>query len=154
MTQETIKDVLDKHKKWINNEDGGEKANLSGANLSGADLSGAIGLLSAYEYMDKNFVCDEKGYIVYRAQIGNKKHPTHWVFEPDKFLTEVPNQDRCTVCGCGVSFATLAWVKNNHERPYWKCRINWKDLLDTVIPYNTDGNGRCARLELLEIVEE
>ena len=41
-----INSVLDKHKKWLNDEEGGERANLSGAdlsyaNLSGADLSGA-----------------------------------------------------------------------------------------------------------------
>jgi len=45
-------------------------------------------------------------------------------------------------------------VKKNHKGPYWKCRINWKDLVDTVIPFNTDGKGRCARLELIKIVEE
>ena len=224
MTQEQIKDVLDKHEKWLNGENGGEKAdlrwadlsgadlsvanlslanlsganlsganlsranlsradliwadlsgadlslanlsganlslanlsgaNLSGANLSRANLSGADGLLFAAEYMAKNFECDDDGYIVYRAQNGNNKHPDHWVFEHGKFLTEAPNPDRCTPCGCGVAFATLKWVKENHKPPYWRCRINWRDLIDTVIPYNTDGKGRCARLELLEIVEE
>jgi hypothetical protein len=224
MTQKQIKEVLEKHLDWLNDENGGEVANLNGAdlhganlrgadlreaylreanlyganlgranlnganlreadlrgaylqwanfsganlneanlnganlykaNLSGANLSGAIGLLSSAEYMQQNFICDDNGYIVYRAQNGNKKHPDHWVFEPGRFITEVPNPDRCTECGCGVSFATLKWVKNYHEGPYWRCRINWKDLLDTIIPYNTDGKGRCARLELLEIVEE
>ena len=46
MTSEEIKKVLDLHKKWLNNEQGGEKANLRGANLRvanlrRADLSGA-----------------------------------------------------------------------------------------------------------------
>jgi uncharacterized protein YjbI with pentapeptide repeats len=56
MTQDELQIVLDKHVKWLNDEDGGEKAslieanlrwadlsraNLSLANLSGADLSGA-----------------------------------------------------------------------------------------------------------------
>ena len=41
MTSEEIKDVLDSHQKWINEEDGGERADLSGADLSGADLSEA-----------------------------------------------------------------------------------------------------------------
>ena len=36
-----LKDILDKHLKWMRDEDGGERANLSGAYLSGADLSGA-----------------------------------------------------------------------------------------------------------------
>ena len=46
MTSEEIKKVLELHEKWLNNEQGGEKADLRGAdlrwaNLSGADLSGA-----------------------------------------------------------------------------------------------------------------
>ena len=41
MTQEELNEILDKHKKWLNNEEGGEKADLSGADLSGANLCGA-----------------------------------------------------------------------------------------------------------------
>ena len=36
-----LKDVLDKHLKWLRDEDGGERANLSGADLSWANLSRA-----------------------------------------------------------------------------------------------------------------
>ena len=38
MTQKELKMILDKHKKWLNNEEGGEKADLGGANLSRASL--------------------------------------------------------------------------------------------------------------------
>ena len=41
MEIEKLKEILDEHLKWLRNEDGGKRANLSGANLSGADLSGA-----------------------------------------------------------------------------------------------------------------
>ncbi len=41
ITVEELKAKLELHKKWINDEEGGEKANLSGANLSEANLSGA-----------------------------------------------------------------------------------------------------------------
>ena len=40
MISAEIKQVLDLHKKWLN-EQGGERANLSGADLRRADLSGA-----------------------------------------------------------------------------------------------------------------
>ena len=36
-----IKEILDKHKKWLLGEDGSERADLCGANLCGADLCGA-----------------------------------------------------------------------------------------------------------------
>jgi len=41
MTQAELSKILEKHRKWLVGEDGGEYASLSGANLSGADLRGA-----------------------------------------------------------------------------------------------------------------
>ncbi len=39
MNANDLKTILEKHKMWLNDEDGGEMADLSGANLSGANLS-------------------------------------------------------------------------------------------------------------------
>jgi hypothetical protein len=41
ISEQELKDILDKHGKWLRNESGGEKANLSYANLSSANLSSA-----------------------------------------------------------------------------------------------------------------
>ena len=41
MTKDELQSILDLHRKWLYGEEGGKRANLSGANLSGADLSGA-----------------------------------------------------------------------------------------------------------------
>ena len=41
ITKERLAEILQKHKKWIYGEEGGERANLIGADLSGANLSGA-----------------------------------------------------------------------------------------------------------------
>ena len=41
MRREEIKEVLEKHRKWLTDEEGGECADLSRADLSWADLSGA-----------------------------------------------------------------------------------------------------------------
>lgn len=46
MTPNKINEILDKHQKWLNKEEGGERADLRGeglqnANLRGADLTGA-----------------------------------------------------------------------------------------------------------------
>lgn len=38
MEQEKLQEILEKHKKWLNNEEGGERANLSEADLYKADL--------------------------------------------------------------------------------------------------------------------
>ena len=41
MTQEELNIVLEKHKKWLYEKEGGERANLEGANLEGAYLVSA-----------------------------------------------------------------------------------------------------------------
>ncbi len=41
MKQEKLQKILEAHKKWINSEDDGVRANLRGADLRGADLRGA-----------------------------------------------------------------------------------------------------------------
>ena len=38
-TKAQLAELLAKHRSWLNNEDGGERANLSSADLSSADLS-------------------------------------------------------------------------------------------------------------------
>ena len=39
ISEQELKDILDKHGKWLRNEENGERANLRSANLSSADLS-------------------------------------------------------------------------------------------------------------------
>ena len=39
--RDELQSVLDLHRKWLYSEEGGRRADLSGADLSGADLSGA-----------------------------------------------------------------------------------------------------------------
>ena len=40
-TQEELAVIIEKHGKWLNDEEGGERANLRGANMYGANLYGA-----------------------------------------------------------------------------------------------------------------
>jgi len=131
-------------------------ADLSGANLSGANLSCAENLLNPVVWLSENFVSDDLGYVVYKA-IGNTSYspPPHWKIEAGSLLEEVPNPLPTVECGCGVNFATLKWVKNNHGgSTIWRCRIRWLDLPGIVVPFNSDGKARCSRLELLEVVTE
>ena len=41
MTQEELNEILDKHKKWLDGEAGGKRANFCWTNFHGADLCGA-----------------------------------------------------------------------------------------------------------------
>ena len=67
ITKEQLDDILRKHALWINNESGGERANLYQANLSGADLreadlSGAN--LSGAKNLNFPIACPEEGSFI------------------------------------------------------------------------------------------
>jgi hypothetical protein len=168
MNAEILRDILENHKKWLTN-DGGERANLSGAdlsganlrwadlsgaNLSGADLSGASGLLSAINFLDANFERTTDGYIAYKTFGGLYTPPDHWKIEKGSVITEVVNPDRCTECGSGINVAPLKWIKCKYEGDIWKCLIRWEWLAGVIVPYMTDGKIRCEKVELLEIVPQ
>ena len=163
MTQEELAKILELHKKWLNSEEGGERANLSsadlssadlsGANLSGANLSGAQGLLSACNYLDAHFDRVKDGYIAYKTFGAQYRAPKKWKIEVGSVIEEVVNHDRTCECGCGINVAPLEWVKRNYSGDIWKVLIRWEWLAGVVVPYHTDGKIRCERVELLGVVK-
>ena len=155
--------ILEKHKKWLNGEEGGERyscpysADLSGADLSSADLSGSKGMLNPAEFMANNFEHDNLGWIVYKIFGEFKPSPETWKIEPDSIVSETANPDRGTECSSGINFGTLAWIKSNvvgwEDKEIWRCRVHWIDACGIVVPFGTDGKCRCNRLELIEVVK-
>ena len=129
-------------------------ANLLDADLRDADLSNSKGLSTAKDYLSQ-FKKDKSGIYVYKTFGAYSTAPDYWKIEPKSFIEEVVNPDRCTECGSGINFATLEWIKKCKEaqdKPVWRCLIHWEDVADVVVPFNTDGKARCARLQLIEIV--
>jgi hypothetical protein len=41
MTDDELRKIIEKHEKWLEDQEGGERANLCGADLYGANLCGA-----------------------------------------------------------------------------------------------------------------
>jgi len=122
-------------------------ADLNGANLSYANLSQSKGLLSASNWLEKNFKINKKGYIVYKAE-GATPYLPPLLWKNNKFITEIVNPNRTEDCGCGVNFGTLKWCKRNFTNTkIRRMYLHWEDLPDVVVPYNTDGKARCQRLE-------
>jgi hypothetical protein len=82
-----IQKVLKLHEKWLNNEEGGERANLCGANLCGANLCGANlrdANLRGANLCGAN-LCGaktDKRYIVISC-IGSRKGSTTYCFDDD-----------------------------------------------------------------------
>ena len=60
-TKEQLAELLAKHKAWLNNEDGGERANLSSANLSSANLSSADLRSADLSYANLRFLQSANG---------------------------------------------------------------------------------------------
>lgn len=151
-----IREILNLHAKWLNDEPDGQRADLIRANLSGADLSGADGLLSATEYLSKHFEKTSEGFIAYKTFGGEYNPPEKWVIAPGSVITENVNFDRCEECGCGINVAPLEWVKPYYGKKsdIWKVLIRFEWLAGVCVPYRTDGKIRCERVELLEIVKE
>jgi hypothetical protein len=126
-------------------------ADLRHAALSGAALSRAKNWTLSKSYLNQ-FKTDKNGIIVYKA-IGNTTFniPSYWEIKENSFLEEIVNPDRGTQCGCGVNFGTLEWIQQNYPTSeIWECLILWEDVADIVVPFNTDGKARCARLQLLK----
>ena len=158
MTKERLAEILAKHRAWLNDEDGGERANLSRANLSrtylsGANLSGAEGLLRTVDFLEARFERTDRGYIAYKTFDRSYKAPDTWKIEPGAVIEETVNFDRCTTCGSGINAAPLEWVQKEYpEGTIWKVLIRWEWLCGVCVPYMTDGKIRCERVELLETV--
>ena len=112
-----LKQILELHKKWLNNGDGGKCANLSGADLSGADLcranlwdanlSGANlrgANLSGADLSDANLCDADLSDANLWDVTGNKKEI--FTFQTNKY-TVVIYQDRIQI-GC-KNFSQSEW---------------------------------------------
>ena len=128
-------------------------ANLGGANLGGANLSQCKGLLNPANWLKENFKFDERGRLMVYKAFGGTYYdsPKGWKIKPNAVIEEVVNPDRTNSCACGINFATLDWVKTEYmsrDVEIRRCYINPIDLAGVVVPYNTDGKARCARLTI------
>ena len=128
---------------------------LRSANINGTDLSGAYGVLSPIEFLKENFETWEEGYVAYKTFGERYAVPRGWDIKPGSVIAEVVNPDRGRLCGCGINVATLEWVRANNCSgvDIWRMLIRWEWLPGVVVPYDTDGEFRCERAELVEIVE-
>ena len=126
MLKQGLQKIIKNHKKWLNNEPSGNRADLSGANLRGADLSGVdlrgadlsganlsganlIGAnLSDISYNENTafyaMVCPEKGSF-----IGYKKASGKII---ELMITEKAKRSSATTRKCRCSEAVVLSITN------------------------------------------
>lgn len=127
---------------------------LSKACLADANLTGTKGLPTQKELLEKYFAVTEDYVTVYKI-IGCTQYspPPYWKIEEGSFLREVVYTDLRKDCGPGVNFATRKWIqKSDYSGSIWECRIYREDWKDIIMPYNSNGKGRCARLQLVKVI--
>ncbi len=127
ISKEELNEILEKHKKWVKNEDGGEKADLRGvvlqnadlrcadlqcANLYCADLRGTD--LRGADLRDTNvYGVNLKGayrpWLVYAGNIGSRRYETLYFADYDSVR-----------CGCWNDYlgGTLAEFKLRIDEVY------------------------------------
>lgn len=137
-------------------------ANLSGANLSGAnlrranlsdtDLSGVKGLLNPIEYIEKNFEKTEEGIIVYKSFGEDYTPNSNWKIEEGSIIEEVVNPLPSFEWGCGINVGTKEWAERECNSQIWECLIRWEWLAGVVVPYQTEGQIRASKVQLIKPV--
>ena len=148
MKSEELKTLLALHAKWIRGEEGGERANLSGANLSRADLSGA-NLSRANLIRADLSVADLSGADLSRADLsgaylsGAKNIPAHvddvTCILPDGDLIGWKKLADGTICKLRIP--ADARRSNATGR---KCRAEFVDVLEGAGVSAHDGKTRYA----------
>jgi uncharacterized protein YjbI with pentapeptide repeats len=129
-------------------------ADLRRANLSDADLSGAEGILNPIEYIEKNFEKTKEGIIVYKSFDENYTPNPNWKIEEGSIIEEVVNPLPTITCGCGINVATKEWAKRrcDNNNQFWECLIRWEWLVGVVVPYQTEGQIRASKVQLIKPV--
>lgn len=122
MTQKELNEVLDKHRKWLNNEDGGEYADLSYvdlsntdlryANLAGADLTGTN--LLGSDMRNANLSCARMGDInLSDANLWNANLSGANLIDADLTLAFYP--DTILNLQCPEEGSFIAWKKLRYD---------------------------------------
>lgn len=130
--------------------------NLDDADFKDANLSGARGLLSAIDYLEKNFEKTKEGYIVYKIFSLNHNTPNYWKIEKNSIIKENVNTDRTIYGSYGINVGTLKYIKelqNQIASTIYKLLIKYEWLAGVVVPYNTEGNIRCERAMIIDTVK-
>lgn len=122
-----LKDILDKHLKWMRDEDGGERANLSRANLSGANLSWAN--LSWADLSRADLSGADLSRASYIEKAKNLFYPI----------------------ACPESGSFIGWKKARIKGSRGECIVKLEIVEDAMRSSATGRKCRCSKATVLEV---
>ena len=162
MDAKKLKDILDKHLKWLRGEDGGERANLSranllGANLFGANLSGAnlsmanlFGAdLSRANLSGANlFGADLSGANLFGADLSRANLSMANLFGAD-YIEKAKNL--FYPIACPEIGAFIGWKKARIMHNHSECIVKLEIAKDAMRSSATGRKCRCSKATVLEV---
>ena len=152
-----LKDVLDKHLKWLRDEDGGERADLSRAYLSGAYLSGAnlsraylFGAnLSGANLSGANlFGANLSGANLSGANLSGAYLSGAYLFGAD-YIEKAKNLFYPIACPESGSF--IGWKKARIKGSRGECIVKLEIVEDAMRSSATGRKCRCSKATVLEV---
>ena len=177
ISRDELNNILKKHTMWLDNEPGGERANLRGTDLRGADLSGADlreADLSEADLSEADLSCANLGWAnlcranlrgadLIQADLREVNLSDAYLIGTDLSYAYLIGADlsRAKLCGADLYIAKLDWPLVCPEKGsfvgYKKCRDNL--IVELEIPENalrssaTTGKCRCSKAKVLSITD-
>lgn len=132
-------------------------ASIDEVNFYDADISG-VKLDSPIDYMRKQFESSPTGgYYGYKFFNYFRRAPSYWILEENQIISESVNYDKSLVGGSGIHIGGLDCIKRMiklnpelKEQKIWKVYIAPEWLPGVVVPFNSDGDIRCERCQLVK----
>jgi len=133
-----------------------------GSHFNDCDMSQAKGLISQSEWIKNNLEATSNGYICYKSFNEYYSPPNSWhPIELGKYVEENVNTSRTSLCSYGVNIGTLDFAARSIQcipvesdyNPVYECLIEFADLADVVVPFNTDGKFRAGRVKILRKID-
>ena len=147
MDAKKLKDILDKHLKWLRGEDGGERANLFRADLSRADLSGAnlygANLFGANLYGASLSRANLYGANLYGADLSRAD------LSRASYIEDAKNLFYPIACPESGSF--IGWKKARIKDNGGECIVKLEICEDAMRGSATGRKCRCSKATVLEV---
>ena len=152
MDAKKLKDILDKHLKWLRGEDGGERANLSRANLLGANLFGAdlsrANLFGADLSRANLSGANLSGANLFGANLSRANLSMASLFGAD-YIEKAKNL--FYPIACPEIGAFIGWKKARIMHNHSECIVKLEIAKDAMRSSATGRKCRCSKATVLEV---